>query len=769
VSGKFDYLLERAHAKTFTRNMRNDAPEGEQDASRVPPFHLLFQEHLERGTRADRPFRDSHRRRWKHEDFAGQVKRSPRTVTNWKNGSQTPERADFDRICALLFGDDPLHAEARARFSKAWQTADGQRGARKAGEPPSMLPMAPTEPIPAPQSGPHLGIGADLRIQSLSPPELDAAGNNLRRIHDLLPLAREAVDDIAGCISPNDNAFPALGRALARYQSAIAGDEASISWSVVWGLGVRLEEMAAAAERQIDRLAPALEDREQAAMQAWRTLHTPLILATAEGRELQDQADTLRMTREEQAALRKDAVAVASALRSADDIIEQETADIVSEAADAIGAGRHPERGTVFGIATIKNTVIVMVGAAVAAMPAILAGADGTPLTMAAWETVKNTPFYSAALKALGAGMHQIIGRGGDEAKRIVQRLVPFRSFVYDNQAPLRRIAGNTQQLRWLTGYVDFIVSTDGRPGRSDGATQAPPGLLGPAKPDWADSIGRDQYGVFVTIRVPARRGKPVTQRLRWIPPGRFTMGSPADEPGRSDREGPVHEVTIGAGFWLFDTPCAQALWEAVMGENPSYFKSADRPVETVSCDDVQSFLTRINTAMPGLELSLPSEAQWEYACRAGTRDATYAGPMVILGANNAPVLDAIAWYGGNSGRGFDLKNGFDSSKFPGKQYPHERAGTRPVALKAPNPWGLYDMLGNVREWCLDHWRGSYEGAPGDGSAWLDAGPGSAALRVIRGGSWYDFARDVRAACRSGGGPAERFDFLGFRCARVQG
>jgi formylglycine-generating enzyme required for sulfatase activity len=303
---------------------------------------------------------------------------------------------------------------------------------------------------------------------------------------------------------------------------------------------------------------------------------------------------------------------------------------------------------------------------------------------------------------------------------------------------------------------------------RFDAATRAPRGLLGPEKPDWADSIGRDQYGVFVTIRVPALRGEPVVQRLRWIPPGRFSMGSPADEPGRYDREGPVHEVTIGAGFWLFDTPCTQALWRAVMDKNPSRFKSADRPVETVSFDDVQSFLTRINTAMPGLELSLPSEAQWEYACRAGTRDATYAGPMMILGDNNAPVLDAIAWYGGNSGRGFELKNGVDSSKWPGKQYPHERAGTRPVALKAPNPWGLYDMLGNVWEWCLDHWHGSYAGAPGDGSARLGSGPDSATYRVIRGLSWSDRARKVRAAYRDVYVPANRDDNLGFRCARVQ-
>ncbi len=108
--------------------MRNDAQGGEHDGTRGKPFHVLFQEHLERGTRADQPADDPSRRRWKHEDFADQVKRTTRAVTNWKNGSQAPGRADCDRICALLFGDGPQHAEARAEFLTAWQTADGQRG-----------------------------------------------------------------------------------------------------------------------------------------------------------------------------------------------------------------------------------------------------------------------------------------------------------------------------------------------------------------------------------------------------------------------------------------------------------------------------------------------------------------------------------------------------------------------------------------------------------------------------------------------------------------
>ena len=289
------------------------------------------------------------------------------------------------------------------------------------------------------------------------------------------------------------------------------------------------------------------------------------------------------------------------------------------------------------------------------------------------------------------------------------------------------------------------------------------------AVPRWAEAWGSDRYGRWVTFGVDAPDGARVIQRMRWIPPGRFMMGSPESEVRRwSDREGPQHEVTIATGFWLFDTPCTQVLWQAVMGDNPSRFQSPPRPVESVSFEQAEAFIRRLNTRLPGLDLELPSEAQWEYACRAGTRTATYAGDLDILGDNNAPVLDAIAWYGGNSGQGFELADGLDSSGWKDKQYPHARAGTRPVALKAPNAWGLYDMLGNVWEWCADMWHRDYRGAPADGAAWVTPARGGAAYRVLRGGSWFNVAAFARAAYRFGNVPSFRDDLIGFRCVRVQ-
>ena len=287
--------------------------------------------------------------------------------------------------------------------------------------------------------------------------------------------------------------------------------------------------------------------------------------------------------------------------------------------------------------------------------------------------------------------------------------------------------------------------------------------------PEWASEWGEDRHGVFAAFTLGE-----VTPRLRWIPAGRFWMGSPPEETrglAREDyerewfeREHPRHAVYISRGYWLFDTPCTQALWVAVMGSNPSRFQSPERPVEQVSWEDVQGFLVKINAEIPGLALALPTEAQWEHACRAGTETALYSGAIDILGQNNAPALDPIAWYGGNSGVGFELAEGEDSSGWPEKQYPGGKAGTHPVKGKEPNPWGLYDMLGNVWEWCADGLRDYGDHWSQDPIGPLDAGAG----RVIRGGSWDSLARDCRCAYRGRDWPDDRYINLGFRCARVQ-
>ena len=252
--------------------------------------------------------------------------------------------------------------------------------------------------------------------------------------------------------------------------------------------------------------------------------------------------------------------------------------------------------------------------------------------------------------------------------------------------------------------------------------------------PLWAGGWGEDSRGVFAEIVV---NGIPI--EMRWIPPGKFPMGSPSGEDGRFDWEGPQHEVTLTRGFWLGSTPFTQAQWEAVMGKNLSQFKGGDRPVEMVNWENCQEYCEALNKLLPGLGARLPTEADWEFACRAGTSAFNDGSPCTAPeGAD--PALDRLGWYDKNSG-----------------------GETHPVGQKQANAWGLYDMHGNVWEWCED-WFGSYPP-----EAQIDpAGPENGVVRVVRGGSWNNPARSCRSARRAGFDPGYRFDNLGFRLAAGQ-
>jgi len=213
---------------------------------------------------------------------------------------------------------------------------------------------------------------------------------------------------------------------------------------------------------------------------------------------------------------------------------------------------------------------------------------------------------------------------------------------------------------------------------------------------------------------------------------GTFQMGS-----NEYDREKPIHEVTI-ADFLLCKYPVTQRLWKQIMGENPSHFKGDDLPVENVSWDDTQSFLKKLNERLPAVQkprsYRLPTEAEWEYAARGGIQSKGYK----YAGSND---LEKVGWYNKNAG-----------------------SKTNPVGQKKANELGLFDMSGNVWEWCQDVWHGDYEGAPKDGSAREQSGESK--LRVVRGGSWDDDPFDFRAAARDGEDPDNRTSDCGFRLAR---
>ena len=222
-----------------------------------------------------------------------------------------------------------------------------------------------------------------------------------------------------------------------------------------------------------------------------------------------------------------------------------------------------------------------------------------------------------------------------------------------------------------------------------------------------------------------------VTFKMIYVKGGTFTMGCTSEQGDDCDSdEKPSHSVTL-SDYWIGETEVTQALWQAVMGSNPSYFKGDNRPVESVSWNDCQMFIQKLNQ-LTGRTFSLPTEAQWEYAARGGNKKSGYK----YAGGNN---VDEEAWYDGNSG-----------------------SSTHPVKGKKPNVLGLYDMSGNVWEWCSD-WYGSYS----SGAQINPQGPSSGSDRVLRGGSWDRSARYCRVSYRLRSNPDYRSDDFGFRLSIV--
>jgi formylglycine-generating enzyme required for sulfatase activity len=245
------------------------------------------------------------------------------------------------------------------------------------------------------------------------------------------------------------------------------------------------------------------------------------------------------------------------------------------------------------------------------------------------------------------------------------------------------------------------------------------------AKAKFAAEIGAGRVGATLVARLAENE----VMSFAFCPPGAFRMGSPDSEEGRSGDENQV-SVTLTEGFWMARTEVTQAQWQAVMGGNPSSFKGVNLPVEHVSWADAQEFIKRVNDsgAMPsGWKFALPTEAQWEYACRAGE-----AGPY------SGGTIEQVAWYNSNSAR-----------------------RTHDVGTKKANAWGLHDMHGNVWEWCAGWYDNTLPGG------FDPVGPASGVLRANRGGSWYNLAANCRAADRYRGLPDNRRGNLGFRAALV--
>ncbi|WNZ23509.1 SUMF1/EgtB/PvdO family nonheme iron enzyme [Leptolyngbya sp. NK1-12] len=236
--------------------------------------------------------------------------------------------------------------------------------------------------------------------------------------------------------------------------------------------------------------------------------------------------------------------------------------------------------------------------------------------------------------------------------------------------------------------------------------------------------------------------GNGVILEMVQIPGGSFKMGSPETEKGRSNYESPQRTVNVSS-FFMGKFTVTQAQYQQIMGRNPAIFKGEKRPVENVSWNDAVEFCAKLSQRT-GRTYRLPSEAEWEYACRARTTTPFHFGQTVTSALANYDASKAV--YGSE----------------PKGEY---RGQTTEVGSFPPNAFGLYDMHGNVWEWCQDHWHENYQGAPNDGSAWLSED--KHALRLLRGGSWYSGPRSCRSACRNHAYPATRSNLTGFRVVCV--
>ena len=245
------------------------------------------------------------------------------------------------------------------------------------------------------------------------------------------------------------------------------------------------------------------------------------------------------------------------------------------------------------------------------------------------------------------------------------------------------------------------------------------------------DEFDRGQYYYENNYLVSVMIFSDLINDMVYVQGGTFTMGATSEQGSDAySDEKPAHRVTVG-DFYIGKYEVTQAQWKAVMGSNPSSFKGDNLPVERVSWNDVQEFIRKLN-ALTGKTFRLPTEAEWEYAARGGNKSQGYK----YAGSNN---IETVAWYYGNSG-----------------------SKTHPVGGKAPNELGLYDMSGNVFEWCSD-WYGSYS----SGSLTNPQGPSSGSFRVLRGGSWDYRSRFCRVSDRYYYIPDGGSNYYGFRLVLV--
>jgi formylglycine-generating enzyme required for sulfatase activity len=341
---------------------------------------------------------------------------------------------------------------------------------------------------------------------------------------------------------------------------------------------------------------------------------------------------------------------------------------------------------------------------------AVLGGIPGVKSRLASPIVDVRIAALSEALKYGDPGLDLIIGALQDES---IQVKLTAYSLLKDRDEPNLK-----EQFQKYLPTFDFDVITVDAEGK--------------------ENSRRTSFACFFSENL----GNSVVLEMVYIPGGKFVMGSPATGKGTVYCASPQHQVTVPA-FYAGKYPITQSQWQAVMGNNPSKFKGEKRPVENVSWEAAVEFCAKLSQKT-GKKYHLLSEAEWEYACRAGTTTPFHFGetitPELANYAGNHPYA--------NAPKGLNRRQATDVGSF------------------SPNAFGLYDMHGNVYDWCSDKWHENYNGAPTDGSSW-DTGTDN--CRVARGGSWDYDAAGSRAVCRISVGARDHTALIGFRVALVFG
>ena len=295
---------------------------------------------------------------------------------------------------------------------------------------------------------------------------------------------------------------------------------------------------------------------------------------------------------------------------------------------------------------------------------------------------------------------------------------------MHNNYAPLYIDFSDYPEQRLEGGRTYVLILVGVNSGNADKADQAESLSSSSAASNALSSDNKSS--AFANVLPITVNG--ITFNMIKVDGGTFTMGATPEQENPHQFEEPTHQVTLSS-YYIGETEVTQELWKAVMGNNPSNFKGDNLPVEQVSWEDCQTFIGKLND-LTGKRFRLPTEAEWEYAARGGKR----SNHTQYSGSSN---IDDVAWYSGNSG-----------------------SKTHPVKTKKPNEFGLYDMSGNVNEWCQD-WYGSYS----SNAQTNPTGPDSGSYRVFRGGTWSIFGWFCRSSFRGNSSPGYRGYGLGFRLA----